>query len=100
MNASFPYECRQVIPDDEVATRTFRLIDCLVAAGEDPVGLVDDEFVPVVARQQIADLTHRAVGLGISCGHPHWSLTPQGDMHIVFPFACKTQAAAFKIALL
>lgn len=96
----FPCECRQVIPDDEVTIRTMRLIDHLVAAGEDPVGLVREDFVPIVARQYIADLAHQAVDLGICCERPHWSLTEWGDLHIVFPFVSDTQATAFKVALL
>lgn len=100
MNACFPYECWQVMPEVEVAARTIRLISHLVAAGEDPVGLVDDDFVPVVARQQISDLAYQAMDLGISSERQDWSLTAQGDLRIVFSFACETQASAFKLALL
>jgi hypothetical protein len=54
------YEGRQLIAVDEAALRIIRLIDGLVATGEDPVGLVDDDydFMLVVAGQQIADLVH------------------------------------------
>ncbi|GJD76589.1 hypothetical protein CFIICLFH_4847 [Methylobacterium goesingense] len=100
MNAPFPYEYTHTFPGDEVAVEAMRLIGILVAAGEDPVGLIEDDFVQVVARQAMADRVCRAYDLGLDLGSPRMELSEQGDMDLVFAFEREVDAAAFKIAIL
>lgn len=70
MSTLLPYECRHTIPGDVIIEKAARLINLLVASGEDPVGLFEDDFVQVVSRQAMWDRVGRAHDLGLDLGSP------------------------------
>ena len=99
---SQPYVVQHVIAEREVLERAMRLISLLVASGEDPCGLIEEDFVPIVMRQELADWISRAIHRGVLdvlLGAPYWYLSDQGDAHIVFTFETQVSAAGFKLLM-
>ncbi|SOR31757.1 protein of unknown function [Methylorubrum extorquens] len=100
---SDPYVLQHVLPEHEVTTQAWRLISLLVAAGEDPSGLLEEEFVPIVLRQKLAELIGRAIDhdvLSMLLDAPYWYVSEEGDAHIVFTFDTQVKASAFRLCVL
>ncbi|TXN17201.1 hypothetical protein FV219_00815 [Methylobacterium sp. WL122] len=100
--SSFPdlYEFEHIIPEGEVCGRASRLLDALVAAGEEPAGLDQADFAPIVVKMQVQDLIYGALNLGIAVREPRWSLTDEGAARVIFPFASAADAVTFQTILL
>lgn len=77
-----------------------RLTKVLIAGGENPTTLCLDTLIHLAVRQRTVDLINRAENMGLEFHLPKVVKGDKGDTHALFGFDNKTDAAAFKIALL
>ncbi|TXM64004.1 hypothetical protein FV222_20405 [Methylobacterium sp. WL103] len=94
------YEFERVIPEAEVRERASRLLDHMVAAGEDPAGLDHTDFVPIAVKMRVRDWVYDALDHGFALDEPRWSISPEGDAHVILPFHDEAHAVVFRTLIL
>ncbi|MBM6584417.1 hypothetical protein ILT44_29930 [Microvirga sp. BT689] len=91
-----PFLVRHLIPDHDICTKIGRLMHILVDGDEDPM---DINLTDLAVQFFVRDLIHDALRMGLSICEPSWSLAPNGDVEVIFPFEREADAAMFKLSL-
>lgn len=94
--AQMPFLIPHVIPDQVICTEIGILMDLLANGDKDPM---DVDLTDLAVQYLVRDLIHEATNLDLSFSKPRWSLTPNGDVEVVFPFAREADAMVFKMVL-
>jgi hypothetical protein len=91
-----PFLVRHVILDQDICMEVGSLMDILVSGDKDPV---DINLTDLAVQFFVRDLIYDALQLGLSIREPSWSLAPNGDVEVIFPFEREADAAMFKLSL-
>lgn len=72
----------------------------MMAAGLDPAGLDHTDLTPLAMRLWLRDVASDAMAIHLEIGTRTWDLTPEGDAHVIFPFAAESAPVLFRSMVL